>query len=101
LHPDVVSIGTHNMYVDILYRVGFVGVCALVALAVYFVKSAGIKLKIDWKKMLPILIILLFAIQEACMDERFLFVLIGAALMFENENKIEKQVEVDYEKQDN
>ena len=84
LLPDVVSIGTHSMYVYILYRFGFVGVGALVALAVFYAKSAGVKFRFDWKKVLPLLIILFFAVQEACIDERFLFVLIGALLMFEN-----------------
>ena len=100
LHPDVVSIGTHNMYVDILYRFGFVGVGALIALVVFFAKSAGVKFKINWKKILPLLIILFFAVQEACIDERFLFVLVGFALMFEKEQKAEVQVEETQEIED-
>lgn len=101
LLPDVVAIGTHSLYVYVLYRFGFVGVAALVVLAVYYAKSAGLKFKIDWKRLLPLLIILFFAVQEACVDERFLFVLVGLALLFEKPETIGEVAEAIEENSDN
>lgn len=88
LLPDVVAIGTHSLYVYVFYRFGIAGTALLVVLALAYLKEANLKWKFDLKKILPFAVMLLFALQEACVDERFLLIVVGAFLMFESSEKV-------------
>lgn len=88
---DVVAIGTHSLYVALLYRFGFVGMIALVLLAVsYFLsKPKGYKVSFSWLPFIIIFLYLLIAVQEACIDERLFFLFLGLMLTFGKEKEVD------------
>lgn len=83
---DVVDIGPHSIYIAVIFRFGIVGILMLAGLVYTYIISCDCKLKIDLKKILPLLVFLVYSIQEANIDERFFFLIISIMLLFNNKN---------------
>jgi len=80
-------IGPHNFYIFILYRFGILGIMLIAYLVYAYYKSVKTKLDFSIKHCLILLTFLVIGLQEACIDERFYFFIIGFAIMFARENK--------------
>lgn len=87
---EVVDIGAHNFYVMILNRFGIIGTIALMVLIWSYIRATGSKLKCSARSLFPLLIILILFMQEACVDERLYFFLLGIMLAF-GEGESEEQ----------
>lgn len=93
---DVVYAGPHNVLIFLLYRLGVVGIAALVTLFAFYAKDANSKVKITLSNCLLFAIWLVFALEEMILSDRFvLFLVFGILLMLkpkqENTQKIEKE----------
>ena len=70
---DIVDIGPHNLYIAVLYRFGIFGIIAIGFLVWSYLREINYKLKCSFISIFPLLILLLLAMQEACIDERLFF----------------------------
>ena len=84
---DIVDIGPHSIYIAILFRFGIVGTVALGWLIYTYIISVDSKLKLHFRKILPIVVFLVYSIQEANIDERFFFFIIAVILLFAKTDK--------------
>lgn len=75
-------IGPHNFYIFLLYRFGIVGILIIAYLIYSYFKAIKTKLNFSIKYSLIMLTFLVIGLQEACIDERFFFFVIGVALLF-------------------
>ncbi len=75
-------IGPHNFYIFILYRFGIIGILLLAYLIYSYFVAVKRKPKLSIKHSLIFLTFLVIGLQEACIDERFYFFIIGIALVF-------------------
>jgi len=90
---EIITIGPHNMYIEIIYRVGLFGLLLLGVLCYLYMREVGHKLKFSLKKFLPLFIFLVHSIQEANFDERFLFLILSIMLLFESkESELKEDV---------
>ena len=85
---DVVDIGPHNLYIAILYRFGMLGIVCLGVLAWSYYYSLEEKPHLSVLGFLPLILFLVMALQEACLDERLYFLVISIMLIF-SKNKNE------------
>ena len=85
------------MLLEIMYRVGIIGVILLGVLCYLYARETNGNLKFSFKRLLPLLIFLVHSIQEANFDERFLFLIFAIMLLYEQKN--DKKVVVENEKQ--
>lgn len=99
---DQLLIGPHNFYIFLLYRFGIIGIFLLGLLVYSYIKTIKNKPNFSIRLSLIFLTFLVVGLQEACMDERFFFLVIGIILMFigdkTNETKDLKQINNDDEK---
>lgn len=86
-------IGPHNFYIFLLYRFGIIGILMIAYLIYSYCKSVNNKLNFSVRKSLVFLTFLVIGLQEACIDERFYFFVIGIAFMFikDKPKKFEEQ----------
>ena len=92
-------IGPHNFYIFLLYRFGVFGILLITYLIYAYYMSIKVKLNFSIKHCLILLTFLVIGLQEACVDERFYFFIIGMAIMFINdkpkkENLVQEQKEI-------
>lgn len=80
---DVVDIGPHNLYIAIIYRFGIFGTIALAVLAWSYIYSLDEKLGFSVFGLMPAILFLFLALQEACLDERLYFLVISVMLLFQ------------------
>ena len=74
-----------------LYRFGLIGILALAYLVYSYCKSIQTTPRFSIKNSLILLTFLVIGLQEACMDERVLFLIIGIALTFLKDKKPEDE----------
>jgi len=86
-------IGPHNFYIFILYRFGLVGIMFLAYLVYSYFRSVKTNPKFSIKNSLIFITFLIIGLQEACIDERFYFFIIGLALVFLRESKTKDKKE--------
>ena len=53
---DLIDIGSHNTYLFVVHRFGFIGVILLCLLAYSYLKSKERKFDISFKKLLPLFV---------------------------------------------
>lgn len=92
---DVVDIGPHNLYVAIIYRFGILGIICLLVLTWSYIHCLDEKLHFSVLGLLPLLLFLLLALQEACLDERLYFLVISLMLLFSNKNSGVSKIQTD------
>lgn len=80
-------IGPHNFYIFILYRFGLIGIMLLAFLIYSYFKAVKSNPKFSIKNSLIFLTFLVIGFQEACIDERFYFFILGIAFIFLRDNK--------------
>lgn len=99
---DQLLIGPHNFYIFLLYRFGIIGIFLLGLLVYCYIKTIKDKPNFSIRLSLIFFTFLVIGLQEACMDERFFFLVIGIMLMFVGDKgtKIKdlKQEQADKEK---
>ena len=86
---EVVLIGPHNFYIFLLYRFGLLGILMLAYLVYSYFISIKTNPRFSIRYCLILLTFLVIGLQESCMDERFLFFVIGIALTFLKDRKPE------------
>ena len=79
---EVIAIGPHNIYIEVLFRVGIVGYIGLGVICYLYIISCDKKIKFSMSKCLSLIIFLVHSIQEANFDERFLFLILAIMLLF-------------------
>ncbi len=84
-------IGPHNFYIFVLYRFGLIGILLLTYLIISYFRSIKTSRKFSIKHSLIFLTFLVIGLQEACIDERFYFFIIGIALIFLRDVPEDKQ----------
>lgn len=61
----IVDIGPHNLYIHLLYRMGFVGLLMLGILAYYYYQASEKTIKLTYKNCLPLVVFLMISIVES------------------------------------
>lgn len=61
----IIDIGPHNLFIHLLYRMGFIGLLMLGILAYYYYKSSEKTLKITFKNCLPIIVFFMISMVES------------------------------------
>jgi len=87
-----VNIGPHNVFLHILYRVGFLGIILLGLIVYSYVKNSKSKIKITFSNCLPLLTYIFLSLEEQIFSDRFFLFLIFAIMLVivpkaENEEK--------------
>ncbi len=81
LTKDVVSSGPHNTFLYFLYRVGVVGILALVVLFSKYAIDSKQKIKLKFSNCLMLVIFLVLACEEMVFSDRFFLFLVMAVLL--------------------
>lgn len=95
---DLISVGPHSVLLFLFYRVGVFGMVAFGVLVWSYFKSSTTKVKITFKNMLPVLLWIVVALEEMVFSERFAFFLVFAIILLVFDNKENKRVEGDVDK---
>lgn len=61
----LINIGPHNLYIHVLYRLGFIGIILLGVLAYYYYKDSDKKLKLTLKNSLILTVFLMIGMVES------------------------------------
>ncbi len=91
---DIVDIGPHNLYIAVLYRFGIFGIIAIGFLVWSYLREINYKLKCSFISIFPLLILLLLAMQEACIDERLFFIFLSMLISFQSNNDQLQKIEI-------
>ena len=95
---DLISVGPHSVLLFLFYRVGVLGMVTFGILVWSYFKSSTTKIKITFKNILPVLLWIVVAIEEMVFSERFAFFLVFAIMLLVFDNKENKKVEGDVDK---
>lgn len=82
---DVVSIGPHNLFIALMFRFGIVGIIAIVGLVGTYCMYCE-ELNFSWGRFLSMFIFIVYSLQEASIDERFIFLIFSIILLFKEYN---------------
>lgn len=91
-------IGAHNIYIELLYRFGIVGIIMLAGLAVSYYFSSDRKLHFSYKNCIVLLVFLIYGLEEMIFNERFIFFFILGIAMLLREKKENAEIENDLDK---
>lgn len=86
---DIISIGPHNVFLFLIYRIGVVGIILLCVLIYSYAKCSQTKLKLTLKNCLPVLLWLVISLEEMILSERFVYFLLFAIMLLRSEENVE------------
>lgn len=86
-NQNIVPIGSHNIFIELLYRLGIVGVIAFIALIVFYYLASDRKIHFTYRNCLLLMVFLIFGLEEMILSERFIFFLILAIMMLVKEEE--------------
>ena len=79
---ELVAIGSHNVLIFLIYRMGFVGLTALGVLAYSYYKVSGVRFSFKLRHILPFATYFILSFNEMIFSDRFFFYLVfGIMLM--------------------
>lgn len=85
---DLNNVGSHNVAIFILYRIGFVGIILLGLLVYSYYKNKACKIQIRYSNILLLSVFLLLSLEEMILSERFFyFLLFGLMLLVKDREK--------------
>lgn len=87
---DLIDIGSHNTYLFVVHRFGFIGVILLCLLAYSYLKSKETKFDISFKKLLPLFVFLVLGLEETILTDRFFVFLMFAIIVLLDEKESSK-----------
>lgn len=93
---DLIDIGSHNSFIYIAYRMGFVGVVLLGVLIYLYFKRAEMKISLNFKNIILLAFFLVLSFEETLVSDRFfLFLIFGILITLVNKKKNLKSVQND------
>ena len=97
---ELIPIGSHNIYLYILSRFGFIGIVLIAVLIYSYIKNSSGGLKIKYDNMLPFLTYLILGIEEMIFSERF-FIFFIVSVVFMVDAKSANETDESYTAFDN
>lgn len=88
---NVVAIGSHNILIELLYRLGIFGVLMLIGLIISYYFASDKKLRFTYKNCVLLIAFIIYGLEEMILSERFIFFLILGLIMMVDENKTLKK----------